>query len=684
MLMGGVAACDFVGSNSSSPLSAPIRAVSNTIEHLYSTPNAPKRRIYAANSAGHERASTDPAVNGIPMAPPLMGASSGNFWDHLRADFQVPVSDENQPQVQAQIRWFVNNQDYLDHTVKRAAPYMYFILQEAQKRNLPGELVLLPIIESAYNPFVSSYRGASGLWQLMPGTAYTLGVKQDWWFDGRRDIYSSTNAALDYLTYLQSFFGGNWLLALAAYDTGEGNVQNAVRRNSMDGLPTDFWALPLARETRSYVPRLLALAAIIRDPGKYGIVLPPISDKPYLQQVDLGVAINLSQAAQLAGMSLSELKQLNPGYSHMTTDPNGPYKLLLPIDRIALFKEQLAAMPSFTKTTWGRYRVQRGDSLASIANRYHASVAELRESNHIKGHTAPVGKVIMIPSTTESVVPHIDDTNMQQMTVLSNSNIAPAGQRNSGAAVVAADETQAISNVVQQTETVPAENLATNNDDNDQADESNDLVAGSAAITKQSQSVAHNVVQQKQFHTIKHGDTLASIARAYRVSISDLQHWNKLRNSHALKPGSKLVVGKSTTSRSSTVVTRAQQSTHQASHSNSNGGSGTYVVRPGDTIVKVAREEHIASKELFKFNHLSSSDLQPGQVLHIPSSGGGSVVASSSAGSAKSSHYTVRAGDTLGSIAKRTNVKVADLKKWNRLSANSSLKLGQRLVVRAG
>ncbi|MES2141583.1 MAG: transglycosylase SLT domain-containing protein [Pseudomonadota bacterium] len=271
----------------------------------------------------------------------------GTLWGPIRAHLQLTASEENKPAVQEQIRWFAKNPAYLNDAVSRAAPYMGYVYTQVTKRNLPTELVLLPIIESGYNPSATNASsGAAGMWQLMSSTARAHGVHQDKGFDGRRDLYSSTNAALDYLTYLKSFFGGDWLLAIAAYDTGEGNVQNAIRHNTQHDKNTHFWALPLAFETRSYIPRLLALAAIVKNPAKYGVTLPPISAKPYLELVDVGrTGISLTHAAKLAGMNLSELKQLNPGVKNSSANlTQGQFAL--PIDRVALYKKQLAMLTS--------------------------------------------------------------------------------------------------------------------------------------------------------------------------------------------------------------------------------------------------------------------------------------------------------------------------------------------------
>lgn len=271
--------------------------------------------------------------------------NADNMWDTLRHEFILPHYESN-PIVQEKIAWFMNHQDYLLHSTTRAAPYLYYIMQQVKKRHLPAEVALLPIIESAYNPFAqNASSGAAGIWQMMPGTASGYGIRQNWWYDGRRDVVASTKAALHHLSYLQSFFEGNWLLAIAAYDTGEGNVLAAIRKNIRNGDNTEYWSLPLAQETRDYVPQLLALATIISHPDQYPVYFPPVRNAPYLAQVDIGKQIDLKHAAYLAGLSLTKLKQLNPGYSRAVTDPHGPYKIVLPIENVERFTENLARSP---------------------------------------------------------------------------------------------------------------------------------------------------------------------------------------------------------------------------------------------------------------------------------------------------------------------------------------------------
>lgn len=347
----------------------------------------------------------------------------GTLWGPIRDHLQLTAQEEKQPAVQKQIRWFVKNPAYLDDAVSRAAPYMGYVYRQVTQRNLPTELVLLPIIESGYNPSATNaYSGAAGMWQLMSSTARAYGVHQNRGFDGRRDLYSSTNAALDYLVYLRSFFGGDWLLAIAAYDTGEGNVQNAIRHNTQQDRNTHFWALPLALETRSYIPRLLALAAIVKDPAKYGVTLPPVSAESYLELVDVGrTGMSLTHAAKLAGMNVSELKQFNPGVKNSSANlTQGQFAL--PTDRVALYRKQLAAVPSDNRLVLKQspkhenvqlvsnpakdkkrgtapsqmHFVKRGDTLVGIAKKYHVSVKDLQDWNSLTTDRLKPGEKLTI------------------------------------------------------------------------------------------------------------------------------------------------------------------------------------------------------------------------------------------------------------------------------------------------
>lgn len=363
--------------------------------------------------------------------------NAGNLWVTLRHEFSLPHYEEN-PAVQEKVRWFMNHREYLNELTTRAAPYLYFILQQVRKRHLPAELVLLPMIESDYNPFAYSSAGAAGIWQLLPGTASGFGVKRDWWYDGRRDVVASTRAALGYLAYLGNFFEGNWLLATAAYDTGEGNILSAVKKNIRKGKSTDFWSLPVAHETRDYVPRLLALAIIISHPERYPVHLPNIPNAPYLAQVDVGVKIDMKQAATLASMNLKDLKKLNPAYNASAAKQHGPSKLILPIQNVEEFTENLSRSPHFknlkTEVSSNEiasneqvkknnepvdlatsvlkniqehyviqpgdtlYMVRKGDTVEKIAKRFHTDAQIILTTNKLKHKKITAGDKLVIPT----------------------------------------------------------------------------------------------------------------------------------------------------------------------------------------------------------------------------------------------------------------------------------------------
>jgi len=328
--------------------------------------------------------------------------NADDLWEELRYEFSLYHYEEN-PLVQDQIEFFMNHQEFLRQCALHAAPYLYYILEQSKKYNLPAEIVLLPMIESSYDPYAHSSAGAVGIWQMMPETATNFGIHRDWWYDGRRDLVASTKGALHYLSYLNSFFNGNWLFALAAYDTGEGHVLTAIRKNIRDGKKTDYWSLPLAQETKNYIPRLYALATIIAHPETYPIYLPPVHNAPYLAQVDVGGQMNLHNVAKLAGIPLKKLLHLNPAFNQIVTAPHGPYKLLLPIESVSRFTENLAHPNSSHHQTWINYKVRRGDTLASLSEKFNTTSYLLRTMNKLPGNSLKVGKAIIVPKPTDSI-----------------------------------------------------------------------------------------------------------------------------------------------------------------------------------------------------------------------------------------------------------------------------------------
>ncbi len=334
---------------------------------------------------------------------PLSSWSFGTrtVWDVLRQQFSLN-HEVTQPEVQAQLHWLLNHPGYIQK-LTQSEPYMYHIMTELKKRHLPGEIALIPMIESAYDPFAYSGAGAAGLWQLMPGTGTDLGLKQDWWYDGRRSIASSTDAALNYLEYLHRFFNGNWILAFAAYDSGEGTMARIIKASHQSVQNVNFWSLPVPRETKAYIPRLLALAEIIQNAPRYHIQLPDIPHVPYFEEVNIGTQIDLNHAAKLAGISYGDLIKLNPGYNRWATAPYRPYKLLIPANKVERFSRNLANVPEDQRVSWTRHQVSAGDNLNIIAERYHTTINLIKELNQLKSNAITKGQYVLIPSKTAAV-----------------------------------------------------------------------------------------------------------------------------------------------------------------------------------------------------------------------------------------------------------------------------------------
>ena len=318
------------------------------------------------------------------------------IWDRLRGGFTLPAS--NDPAVRQYLTGYKKHPRAIARILQRGEPYLFHILNRVEQRGLPAELALLPFVESAYDPHATSPVGAAGLWQFMPDTAEYFGLRQNWWYDGRRDVIDATEAALDYLTQLHRDLG-DWLLALAAYNAGSARVQRAIEQNRREGKPVDFWHLPLPAETRGYVPRLIALRAIINHPASYHITLPSLPDRVYFTRVDTQGRIDLQVAAQLAGTTEEELKRLNPGILRLTTPPDRPSILLIPKTSETLFGEGLARLSEEERIRSIRHRILRGDTLSMIAQHYQTTVDRLLKVNNLKNTEIIAGEFIVVPGS---------------------------------------------------------------------------------------------------------------------------------------------------------------------------------------------------------------------------------------------------------------------------------------------
>ena len=441
-------------------------------------------------------------------------AHYNDLWQQVAHDFSLPHY-ENAPEVKKEIKWFQKHPQYMEKIGKYGQYYMYYIYQEGKRRNLPTELVLLPMIESAYDPFAYSWVGAAGIWQMMPQTGSSFGLKQDWWYDGRKAIEPETRAALDYLTYLDSFFNGNWLLAIASYDAGEGTLQSAVNRNARRGISTSFWDLRLPKETEDYVPKLLGLAAIVKNPKKYGVDLPYIANKPYFAAVTLDKQIELSRAAKMAGISLDDLYELNPGYTRWATDPDGPYQLLLPVDTVNTFEENLAKQEGITALVWRHHIVQRHDTLESLSKKYHTTPDAISKVNHLKSSHLRNGSAILIPSNVEDAKAPKDQTpnpkqkkgshhGMQQYRVKPGDNLWTIAHQHH----MSLNTLLALNHLNRDTKIKPGELL--------------------------------NISLPHSTYRIKKGDSLSKVAHELGVSITQLEVDNHLSAKSKIYPGESL------------------------------------------------------------------------------------------------------------------------------------------------
>lgn len=340
----------------------------------------------------------------------VVEATDQAIWRRLRAGFRL--SHLQHPRIDHEIQRLERSPQALRGLLLRAGPYLHYILNEVEAAGLPTELALLPAVESGFRAHAYSPDGAAGLWQFMPATGRMLGLDQDWWHDKRRSVEASTTAALRYLASLNDRFEGDWLHALAAYNAGAGKVGSAIRRASRRNDPTDFWSLDLPGETDRYVPRLLALAAIVAHPDAHAVDLPAIQDAPYFATVDTGGQIDLNVAAQLAGIPVEDLLRLNGGHKRWATRPDGPHQLLLALDKVEQFQQGLAVLPEDQRLRWQRHRIVRGDSLNKIARHYGVTVKAIRQSNKLKSARIRAGKDLLIP-LSESVTVASASSNQQ-------------------------------------------------------------------------------------------------------------------------------------------------------------------------------------------------------------------------------------------------------------------------------
>jgi membrane-bound lytic murein transglycosylase D len=472
-------------------------------------------------AAGAEQAGA--AAAALTQVAGLTPAQYGDLFDRMRSGFRLP-DDSGRRAVDQQLHWYVSNPDYLQRAFGRADLYLYYIVTELERRGMPLELALLPVVESAFQPYAYSRARAAGLWQFIPDTGSKYGLKQDWWYDGRRDIVESTRAALDYLQSLHEEFDGDWLLAIAAYNCGEHLVERAVEMNRAAGRPIDFWSLWLPTETRAYVPKLLAMKRLVLDPEAYELAISPIPNQPYFVRVETGGQINLKLAAEISGLSPDELYELNPAFHRWATDPTGPHFLLLPVEAGDVFEQNIPQLTADQRLGVKHYGVMRGDSIASVAKQFNTTVNVIRELNDMPTGGLAVGDDLRVPTA-------IADLPAKVMLAAAQADGRVRAPR-SHVHVQIVHRGDSLWTIAHR-HGINVNTLAM----------INGLQPGDALRAGQrirlSSGSAH-VAHRRLVYTVREGDTMLQIAQLFQCSVPQLLAWNGMSGHSRIHTGQKL------------------------------------------------------------------------------------------------------------------------------------------------
>lgn len=503
-------------------------------------------------------------------------ATAHDLWQRIRD--RRSLGHASHPAVEAEIAWFKGYPRHFSTVAENARSYLHYIVEEVERRELPVELALLPVIESGFQPLVYSPAAAAGLWQFMPITAERFGLRMNDWYDGRRDVVDSTRAALDYLELLARRFDGDWLLAVAAYNWGEANVSRAIARNVEAGGRGDFWSLDLPDETRLHVPRWLAFVELVSDPELHAIDLPSIENAPGFAVVDAPSQVDLAVAAEIIGIEADTMHRLNAGYTRWSTDPRGPHRLLAPASAAPRLRDGLAALAPRERVRWTAHRIASGDTLAAIAGRYRVDVADLRATNGLGGDLLRPGTELLVPVAERKLPPGVaaprrGDTPPLLATTL---HVVRAGESLWEIGRLYGVDHQAIAaanDVGRRTTIRPGQRLT--------------IPGGDRAPAPAARE-----------HVVRAGDSLWTIAREHDVSVADLARWNDLGKSATLHPGVRLRI----------VVAAGRQPPQPRRH----------VVKRGESLWDIARRYETSVRALARANGLAARDvLQPGQVLEI-------------------------------------------------------------------
>ena len=644
-------------------------------------------------------------TNTIALDHGKIKSGHNSVWAHLRGDFRM--SEVNPELVRRHESKFVSSSAYFKRTIERSRPYMYHISNEVAKRNMPAEIALLPFIESAYVTKAKSHVGASGLWQFMPATGRHYGLGQTPLYDGRHDIYAATDAALNYLQYLHGLFG-DWSLALAAYNWGEGNVGRAVNRARAQGLEPVYENLRMPNETRNYVPKLLAVRNIVNNPEYFGMSFADLDNKPFFKAVDIDQPIDLSAAVRLANISQAEFDALNPAFKSPVYIPKTGRKLLLPATAIATFERNYKKADRASLLSWDVYTPYADTTLSSIAAETGMSTAELKRLNGLSKESVAAGRSLLIaknrfsgsPAAVPANFAALDadiNPNDNKLQTVPNLNIAvtetafkPSRQtvdiQTASAAqpapdtlrppvqTAAVDFTKQTAQAAAPTVTNQPVAAAPAAPSTDEVEDRIRQLASASASQNAPQPATAAVADggnNELLMTFVQESGLSE--NSDTVTVADSSP-NQLENEQAAQEAAERSRQAKLAAERAKQQKQAAEARALAAAKNS-GTPTTHKVGSGDTLFNIAKRYDMNVADLIASNNIKGNTIHTGQILKVAAAKGKQTAKAS----VQPVSYTVRQGDTLTDIARRFNVNVNDVRRWNNNSSN--IKPGQNIKL---
>ncbi|MGB2138806.1 MAG: LysM peptidoglycan-binding domain-containing protein [Psychrobacter sp.] len=636
----------------------------------------------------------------------------GDLWNRLRAGYRMnagrPIYNQR---IEGQKGWFTSRQDYLNRLTARASRYLYHTVREAERRNIPTELALLPVIESSYDPSGTSSAAAAGLWQFIPSTGRIYGLNQSSTYDGRRDVIESTRAAYDFLTALHNQFG-SWELALAAYNAGPGRVQKAIDANAARGLPTDYWSLRLPTETMNYVPRFLAVAEIVANPSQFGVYLPAIANRQHFRSVPANYGVSLAEVSQLTGVSYDELERLNTALTSGRIDASGPQRVIIPNDVDVNIDAKLSALrgngssnviasstsatPSTSGSTSYNNKPYSSGSLPSTGSglaEYAASASVPQQTtSYISPAATPSSSSVYSSNNNARTEPPITSSETQKINAeLKSSNSLPttSAQITGNNTIVqepplSQEERDFIARQIQ-SQTPDQREVVSAVDGNiklSAVQTQQSVLEASGREKKLSFATSANSKAKPQgkrsTYTVKRGDTLSNIASRAGVSWREIAEWNQI------DPKANLLSG-------STLYLYNAKPIEPLKSSNTPAQPESYVVQSGDTLIGTANRFGLSVTQLATYNNLSSrADLLRGQKLWLVPGKVTAPAVTPAAPSRKRAQsttatksYKVQSGDGLIALAKQFGISTQALADLNGIGSTDSLYVGQTLKIPA-